>query len=137
MQMKTSVDINGRKKRKMKTLVISILLSVISLLVNHLSAFAQYNYEHDVIPDEGTAIRIAEAIWLPIWGKEIYKQKPFCATLRGDTAWLVYSTNKKAERKIKRENKGIPRDQIIAVYPTYGILLRKKDCTVLYIGKSK
>ena len=40
------------------------------------------------VPDASTAIRIAEAVWLPIYGKGIYDKRPFVATLKGDV-WLV------------------------------------------------
>jgi len=32
------------------------------------------------VPDEETAIKIAEAVWLPIYGEEIYDVMPFVAT---------------------------------------------------------
>lgn len=47
------------------------------------------------VPNEETAIKIAEAVWLPIYGKEIYKEKPFHATLKNDTIWVVEGTLKK------------------------------------------
>jgi len=31
------------------------------------------------VPDEATAIKIAEAIWLPIYGEAIYESMPFVA----------------------------------------------------------
>ena len=40
------------------------------------------------VPDEATAIRIAEAVWLPIYGKGIYEQRPFRAQLVGNV-WIV------------------------------------------------
>ncbi len=40
------------------------------------------------VPDEATAIRIAEAVWLPIYGKDIYEEKPFIVGLR-DGVWTV------------------------------------------------
>ena len=41
------------------------------------------------VPDAATAARIAEAVWIPIYGAEqIAKEKPFKATLRGDV-WTV------------------------------------------------
>jgi hypothetical protein len=43
------------------------------------------------VPNNETAIRIAEAIWLPIYGNEIYEYKPFKATLNGDV-WEVTGT---------------------------------------------
>ncbi len=40
------------------------------------------------VEDEETAKKIAEAVWVPIYGKDIYNQKPFVATLK-DTVWIV------------------------------------------------
>jgi len=40
------------------------------------------------VPDETTAIKIAEAIWLPLYGKNIYSRKPFIAKLNGES-WVV------------------------------------------------
>jgi len=41
------------------------------------------------VPDSATAIRIAEAVWIPIYGEKlIASEKPYRATLRGDT-WIV------------------------------------------------
>jgi NTF2 fold immunity protein of polymorphic toxin system component len=42
------------------------------------------------VPDTTTAIKIAEAVWLPIYGKKIYDELPFKAVLIGDTVWNVY-----------------------------------------------
>jgi hypothetical protein len=44
------------------------------------------------VPNQKTAIKIAEAVWLPIYGEDIYKEKPFEAVLLGDTLWLVTGT---------------------------------------------
>ena len=44
------------------------------------------------VPDEETAIRIAEAVWLPIYGHLIYDSKPFHAKLIGDSIWVVEGT---------------------------------------------
>ncbi len=41
------------------------------------------------VPDETTAVQIAEAIWLPLYGKSICKKKPFRAELLGDSLWVV------------------------------------------------
>jgi hypothetical protein len=43
------------------------------------------------VPDEKTAIKIAEAIWYPIYGDEIYDEKPFKAELK-DSVWIVRGT---------------------------------------------
>jgi hypothetical protein len=40
------------------------------------------------VPNSETAIKIAEAVWLPIYGKQIESYKPFIAELR-DSIWYV------------------------------------------------
>jgi len=44
------------------------------------------------VPDEVTAIKIAEAVWLPIYGKEIYDYQPFKAIIVKDSIWEVSGT---------------------------------------------
>ena len=44
------------------------------------------------VPDEATAVKVAEAILVPIYGeREIAGERPFRATLNGDT-WTVIGT---------------------------------------------
>ena len=44
------------------------------------------------VPDQATAIAIAKAVWIPIYGKEqIESQAPFVATLK-ENAWHVHGT---------------------------------------------
>lgn len=50
------------------------------------------NSQKDIVPDEKTAIKIAEAVWSPRFGKDIYKSKPFKATLENDSIWHVKGT---------------------------------------------
>lgn len=54
--------------------------------------------QKDIVPDEKTAIKIAEAVWLPRFGKDIYKKKPFKATLENDSIWHVEGTLPKGYR---------------------------------------
>ncbi len=50
------------------------------------------------VPDAATAIRIAEAVWKPIYGeKELQTERPFRADLRGDV-WRVYGTLPRSKR---------------------------------------
>ena len=50
------------------------------------------------VPDEATAIAIAKAIWIPIYGKEkIESEAPFVATLK-ENAWHVQGTLPKGYR---------------------------------------
>jgi hypothetical protein len=50
------------------------------------------NQERNYVPDEKTAIAIAEAVWLPVFGEKIYKSKPFTATLDSELIWTVKGT---------------------------------------------
>jgi hypothetical protein len=73
----------------------------------------------DFVPDEQTAIKIAEAIWLPIFGKEIYDEQPFEAHLVKNI-WYVNGTLK----------------------PGYfggvaQIEIRKSDCKILSVSHPK
>lgn len=45
--------------------------------------------ENLLIKDEKTAIKIAKAIWIPIYGKKVKKFKPYDAELIGDSLWIV------------------------------------------------
>jgi len=44
------------------------------------------------VPNEEVAIKIAEAIWLPIYGEKIYDQKPYIIYLLKDSVWIVTGT---------------------------------------------
>lgn len=49
-----------------------------------------YQPKQGLVPDEQTAIKIAEAIWYPIYGEKILKEnKPYDVTLQGDSLWIV------------------------------------------------
>ena len=44
------------------------------------------------VPDSATAVRIAVAVWIPIYGeKHIMSEQPFVATLK-DSVWTVTGT---------------------------------------------
>jgi len=44
------------------------------------------------VPNQETAMRIAEAVWIPLYGKEqIDQEKPFVAELKHDV-WIVSGT---------------------------------------------
>jgi hypothetical protein len=47
------------------------------------------------VPDEETAIKIAEAVWLPIYGRSVLGQKPYKATLMDGKNWLVEGTGRR------------------------------------------
>lgn len=76
--------------------------------------------EKGFVPDESTAVKIAEAIWLPIYGKDIYELRPFRGQLQGDSVWFVSGTLPKGM------DGGVP----------YAWILRK-DCRVIGVGHEK
>ncbi len=96
-------------------------------------SFSQNNFipPNGYVPDAETAKKIAEAIWLPIYGISVLDEKPYRATLIGDTVWKVYGS---------LHNEG---DTLTATYfqITVGgvamIELRKKDCKVLKVIHEK
>jgi NTF2 fold immunity protein len=60
-----------------------------------------YRPERGFVPDEATAVAIAEAVWLPIYGKEtLDKERPFKAILNGDV-WTVTGTAKLVNKQEK------------------------------------
>ena len=50
-----------------------------------------YQPKESFVPDKETAARIAEAVWLPIYGKIIEEEKPFKVSLSNDV-WIVHGT---------------------------------------------
>jgi hypothetical protein len=75
-----------------------LIFGVCILIITISSAFIQ-KHQHGsdpnidgYVPDETTAIKIAEAIWLPIYGEEIYNYKPFKAELLDKKVWRVSGT---------------------------------------------
>ena len=41
------------------------------------------------VPNEQTAAKIAEAVWISIYGERIYNQKPYRVNLIKDSIWVV------------------------------------------------
>ncbi len=53
---------------------------------------AGYKPKGGYVPDKATAIKIAEAVLIPVYGeKQIQSEQPFSATLKGDV-WIVRGT---------------------------------------------
>jgi NTF2 fold immunity protein len=46
--------------------------------------------EQGLVPDKITAVKIAEAIWLPLYGEMIYDQRPYRVRLVDDSIWIVH-----------------------------------------------
>lgn len=81
---------------KYKKLILSLTYVLISLLIVpplilQADETEKHNYklEQGYVPNEETAITIAVAIWIPIYGKEeIESEKPYKAVLK-DEIWYV------------------------------------------------
>jgi hypothetical protein len=53
-----------------------------------------YHPPNGFVPDKETAKRIAEAIWLPIYGRVVLSQKPYEVILIDDRIWIVEGTTR-------------------------------------------
>ena len=73
-----------------------------------------------MVPDKETAIKIAESVWYPIFGSEIYTELPFVAELEGDTVWEVRGS--------------LPKGRVGGCAE---IRLRKSDAAVLDVNHEK
>jgi|26BtaG_2_1085354.scaffolds.fasta_scaffold00029_4 hypothetical protein len=79
------------------------------------------NQVDNYVPDAETAIKIAEAIWLPIYGEKIMDKKPYKAILSEDgKVWIV---------------KGTIQKEMLGGYPI--IEIRKSDCKILKVSHGK
>ncbi len=77
-------------------LLLSVLASAPVLLTGQQEKSHSYAPERGFVPDSATAIRIAEAIWIPIYGQaQIENERPFTATLKDDV-WTVTGSLKAA-----------------------------------------
>lgn len=72
------------------------------------------------VPNAETAIKVAEAIWLPIFGNGIYEKKPFKAELLNNEIWIV---------------KGSLKPEEIGGVPI--IKIQKKDCKIIELYHTK
>jgi hypothetical protein len=78
----------------MRKTILLIGFSFVSISI----IFASVSQRHSVVPrkgfvpDEKTAIKIAEAVWSPIYGEEkIKSEKPFVASLKNGV-WTVHGS---------------------------------------------
>ncbi len=57
-----------------------------------------YQPKQGMVPDKETAARIAESVWLPVYGEEvIYSERPYHAHLVNDSIWVVWGNFELAE----------------------------------------
>ena len=84
--------------------------------------FEGYGFDKSrgMVPDKETAIKIAESVWYPIYGSQIYTEQPFIAELEGDTVWFVRGS--------------LPKGRVGGCAE---IRLRKSDAAVLDVNHEK
>ena len=94
--------------RFIKGIILGILISLLVVLIGYKTGFLPivkiavlesaeytksegYKTGNGFVQDEETAKKIAEAVWLPIYGKGIEKEEPFVAVLNNGV-WTVRGT---------------------------------------------
>lgn len=109
-----------------KILALSLVLLIVLILTLHQCLFANSNIQNNgyipndgFVPNKETAIRIAEAILIPIYGKVIENQKPFIVELKDNSIWIVQGT-------LKTTKGGV-----------FYIEIQKSDCKILLLKHSK
>lgn len=71
---------------------ITFLLGMSCENKNDFSSLKSNPQKDGFVPNKETAVKIAEVVWLPIYGEDIYDEQPFEATLLGDSVWVVTGT---------------------------------------------
>jgi hypothetical protein len=113
------------KNQKMKKIHLLLMLIPVSIIVMVVSGYREsshqlYTRKEGFVPDEATAIKIAEAIWLPIYGKQVLERKPYKAELDSTkTKWIVVGT-------LHKKKGGEP-----------CIVISKSDCKILLVSHGK
>ena len=68
----------------------SIVKDYLSSAEESMNRLEEFPPKGGIVPDKETAKRIAEAIWLPLYGDMIYDQRPYRIKLINDSIWLVH-----------------------------------------------
>jgi hypothetical protein len=84
-----------------KTVKQSILVIIILLCFGSCHKIqnksAEWKPQDGYIPDSASAIKLAEIVWLNVYGSEINDEKPFKAKLKDGEIWIVEGTLNKYE----------------------------------------
>ncbi len=73
----------------MKYIVFSVLIAFLLAATCIPRSRDSYKPKEGFVPNRETAIRVAEAIWIPIYGTDqVNREKPFVATLKNGV-WFV------------------------------------------------
>ncbi|RFS15550.1 YbbC/YhhH family protein [Emticicia sp. C21] len=101
----------------MKRLLIYIVF--LSMSCQNESGRKNWTIKDGFVPDKETAVRIAEVVWVNIYGENVLEKKPYKATLRKDGVWIVEGT-------LNNKDGGTPYMEI-----------QKDNCKILKVIHSK
>ena len=110
----------------MKKVIVFVIIIVFVIAISGILVFNMtkpqdgyvYKLEDGFVPDAETAIKIAEAVWYPIYG-DLTEEQPFIATyIEKDNAWYV---------------RGSMPENTTTVGGMAEILIRKSDGKVIFI----
>ena len=87
------------RKRKINSiyLILVIVFSGLTGCNNHDETSITWKYQDGYVPNEDTAIKIAEIVCLNVYGKEINEEKPFTAKLKDGKVWVIEGTFNKGK----------------------------------------
>jgi len=81
---------NNIKKNKL-LLVTLILMMTVVFGTSFKKPVDDRKKKSGFVPNKTTAIKIAEAVWFPIYGESIYKKKPYKVKLENGV-WIIEGT---------------------------------------------
>lgn len=77
----------------LKILKFILIISVLHCFTNCRNEVkSDWKQEDGYISTKASAIKIAEIVWLNVYGSQIYDDKPFIATLKDRKVWIVEGT---------------------------------------------
>jgi hypothetical protein len=82
-----------KPKNKISLIIVVVILASFSVRKYNPNSQKPAN---GYVPNEETAIKIAEAVIIPIYGEKVVKnEKPFIAELKDSTIWVIHGTLRK------------------------------------------
>ena len=103
----------------MKKLFFVLIIITYSFNSNNLTEQNKFP-KNGFVPDEETAIKVAEAILIPIYGERVLMKRPFIAELKGDI-WYIKGT--------------LPEEYTVGGVPY--VEIQKSDCKILEVYHTK
>ena len=87
---------NNIKKNKLLLVTLILMMTVVfgtsfKKPVDDRKNQSGYVPKSGFVPNKTTAIKIAEAVWFPIYGESIYKKKPYKVKLENGV-WIIEGT---------------------------------------------